>query len=246
MPALGIVLPVYNERTRLPHVFEELEPWARRRPDWQFLFVDDGSTDGSAEFIEQAIQQAGLDNLRLHRQPTNTGKGRAIHEGFERLDAPRLAFTDGDLAFSLDHLEQIEAELDHCDVVIGNRNLVAQSERSSLRRKVLGWCFNRLARLILGLPYRDTQAGLKAFRAEAAHALLARQRIFGFGFDAELLFIAKRLGLTTHEIPARVLDDHNYKTGKVKLLKDSLWMLGDLLLIRLNGAQGFYNPTAES
>ena len=88
--------------------------------------------------------------------------------------------------------------------------------------------------MILDLPYHDTQAGLKGFRAPAARAIFARQRIASFGFDAELLCIAHALGFTIGEIPARVLEDHSYKLGKVKLLKDSLLMLGDLFRIQSN------------
>ncbi len=164
-PTLGIALPIYNERHRIPQVFSEVRTWAQRRRHWQFLFIDDGSTDGSGDELDDLIQEHGQPNIHLLRQPANRGKGLAIKEGFAHLDNDLLCFTDGDLAYSFDHIDKLEAALAHFDVVIANRHLIPQHESVSLRRRILGECFNRLARRILGLPYRDTQAGLKGFRA---------------------------------------------------------------------------------
>jgi len=233
-PTLGIVLPLYNERSRVARTFDEVLLWAHRKPHWQFLLVDDGSLDGGGEELRRLHQERPASNTEVLVLPANGGKCRAIRRGFERLQTDRLCFTDGDLAFSLDHVERLETALDRFDVAIGNRNLVQQHENTSIRRRMIGGVFNRLVRVLLSLPYHDTQAGLKGFRAPAARAIFARQRIASFGFDAELLCIARRLGLTIGEIPARVLDDHNYKLGKVKLLKDSLLMLGDIFRIQAN------------
>src|ERR1035437_5754214 len=231
---LGIVLPLYNERSRVARTFDEVLLWAHRKPHWQFLLVDDGSLDGGGEELRRLHQERPAANTDVLVLPANVGKCRAIRRGFAQLQTDRLCFTDGDLAFSLDHVERLEIALDRFDVVIGNRNLVDQHENSSLRRRLMGGVFNRLARVILDLPYHDTQAGLKGFRAPAPRAIFARQRIASFGFDAELLCIARTLGFTIGEIPARVLEDHSYKLGKVKLLKDSLLMLGDLFRIQSN------------
>jgi dolichyl-phosphate beta-glucosyltransferase len=102
------------------------------------------------------------------------------------------------------------------------------------RRRILGECFNRLARWILDLPYRDTQAGIKGFRLNAARRIFENSSISGFGFDVELLFIAKKLGCNTTEIAADVSVHHSYKKGKLKLIKDSVIMFGNLFLIRYN------------
>jgi glycosyltransferase involved in cell wall biosynthesis len=209
------------------------------------LFVDDGSTDGSGAELDDLIQEHGQPNIHLLRQPVNRGKGLAIKEGFAHLDNDLLCFTDGDLAYSFDHIDKLEAALAHFDVVIANRHLIPQHESVSLRRRILGECFNRLARRILGLPYRDTQAGLKGFRAGAARAIFRRQQITGFGFDAELLFIAHQRGYSIGEIAGYVNDHHSYKIGKVRLLKDSLRMLRDLFLIRRNGSRGLYVESDE-
>ncbi len=233
-PTLGIVLPLYNERSRVARTFDEVLLWAHRKPHWRFLLVDDGSLDGGGDELRRLHQERPAVNTEILVLPANLGKCGAIRRGFQQLQTELLCFTDGDLAFSLDHVERLELALERFDVVIGNRNLVNQHENTSLRRRLMGGAFNRLVRVLLNLPYHDTQAGLKGFRAPAARAIFARQRIASFGFDAELLCIARTLGFAIGEIPARVLDDHNYKLGKVKLLKDSLLMLGDIFRIRSN------------
>lgn len=242
---LGIALPIYNERNRITQVFAEVETWAQRRGHWQFLFVDDGSVDGSGEELERLMAERPHSNIALLRRPVNSGKGLAIKEGFAFLNNEFLCFTDGDLAYSFDHIDRLESALVQFDVVIGNRRLIPQHENTSLRRRLLGGSFNCLARRILGMPYRDTQAGLKAFRAPVARAIFRRQQITGFGFDAELLFIAHQRGYSIGEIAGRVYDDHSYKTGKVRLLKDSLRMLRELFQIRRNGVRGLYSDIDE-
>jgi glycosyltransferase involved in cell wall biosynthesis len=237
---LGLVLPVYNERNHVALVFSEVETWAKRREHWHFLFIDDGSTDGSGEELDRLIRQCGYPNIGLLRRPANGGKGLAVKEGFAHLSQDLLCFTDGDLAYSLDHVDRLEEALRRFDMVIANRHLTQQVGHSSYRRRILGRGFNWLARRLLGLPYPDTQAGLKGFRAPVVRTLLRHQRVTGFGFDAELLFIAHRLGYTVGEIAGRVDSRHSYKTGKVRLLKDSLRMWRDIFLIRRNGVRGLY------
>src|SRR5205823_11116955 len=123
-----------------------------------------------------------------------------------------VLFTDGDLAYSLDHLDQLVKALDRNDVAIGSRNLVqGATGHLSLRRRVLGWGFNRLARVIMDMPYSDTQAGLKGFRRDAAERIFAQSKVTDFTFDVELLYLAHRLGLSVGEVPARVSESHSAK-----------------------------------
>ena len=103
----------------------------------------------------------------------------------------------------------------------------------------MGWTFNRLARLALGLPHPDTQAGLKGFRRDVARTLFARQRVAGFGFDVEVLYLARRLGYRVGEIPARV-SAGSYAASQVDLVRDPLRMFRDLVSIRWRGAIGRY------
>jgi dolichyl-phosphate beta-glucosyltransferase len=127
-------------------------------------------------------------------------------------------------------------------VVVGSRNLAGGKQRNiQLTRRIMGWGFNLLTRIVLRLPYRDTQAGLKGFRLEAAKRIFARQRIFDFCFDAELLFLAGRLGYRIAEVPARVSDAHVYRGSQVNLWRDPPRMFFSLLRICCNNAQGKYD-----
>ena len=160
---------------------------------------------------------------------------------FLRAEADFLIFIDGDLAYSFDHITPLLQSLKKHDIVIGSRSLTPQPrEGSSARRAFLGWAFNRLACLLFGFDYPDTQAGLKGFTAEAAQKLFSRQKIDGFAFDAELLYLAKKLGLSVDQVPAQVSGQHTYKTSQVKLIFDSLRCLKDLFLIRWWSAMGAY------
>jgi glycosyltransferase involved in cell wall biosynthesis len=239
--AVDVILPVHNERARIEHSLELVTAFAATHPDHHFAFVDDGSTDGTPLSIGARLAAARLPNVELLAYRPRRGKGHAIRVGVEHARAALVCFTDGDLPYSLDHLGPLVAALGAHDVVIGCRSRRDPSERTTRRpRWVMGRCFNRLARLALGLPHRDTQAGLKGFRREVARALFARQRVPGFGFDVEVLYLARRLGYRVGEIPARVSPTHSYAGSQVDLVRDSLRMCRDLVTIRWRGALGGY------
>lgn len=238
---MGVLLPVYNESKLIGRTFEAVLAFARTHPDYRFIFVDDGSTDQTVKRIEERLAQARCPRISLLALPVNGGKGRAIHTAMLACESPMICFTDGDLAYSLDHLPLLAAALERADVVIGSRNLVHRAQKNTrILRKILGWGFNKLTRLVLGLAYDDMQAGLKAFRHEAAQRIFTRQRVFDFSFDAEIVFLASRLGYRIAEIPAYVSEEHSYKISKVSLLRDPLRMFVALWRIRLNSLRGRY------
>jgi glycosyltransferase involved in cell wall biosynthesis len=240
--AADVILPVHNERARLARSLEQVTRFAAAHQEYHFTFVDDGSTDGTPELIRSSLAQVGLSNVELLAYGPRRGKGHAVRFGVERTRAPLVCFTDGDLAYSLDHLPRLLAALGEHDAVIGSRNRRDPAERSiRCSRWLMGWIFNWLARLVVGLPYVDTQAGLKGFRREAAARLFARQRVPGFGFDVEILYVARRLGYRVGEIPARVAAAHSGEPSQVDLLRDPARMCRDLLAIRWNGYRGRYD-----
>ncbi len=147
---------------------------------------------------------------------------------------------DGDLAYSLEHLEPLVEKLEKFDVVIGCRNLDRENFRNlTLLIKIAGKIFNLISRLILNLSYRDMQAGFKGFKKIPAQEIFKRQTVTGFLFDAELLFYKKK-GYTIGEITARVSQQHLYKISQVNILKNSLKMLTCLFKIRYNDRAGYY------
>lgn len=238
----NVILPVYSESGLIDSTFRAVEAFAKEHPEYTFTFVDDGSPDRTAKMIRALIAtSASAGQIALHAYTPNRGKGAAVKAGIDLAQTPLVIFTDGDLAYSLDHLPKMVEALERHDVVIGSRGLVARSERNTtLLRRVMGWTFNKCARVILGLGYSDTQAGLKGFRTPAAKAIFARQRLGGFAFDVELVFLARRLGYSVGEIPAHVSEQHSYKVSKVHMLKDPIRMFGALLKVRLNAMLGRY------
>ena len=233
-----MILPVHNERARIERSLALVTAFASTHPDHHFAFVDDGSTDGTPVRIRAHLEAAQLPNVELLAYRPRRGKGHAIRVGVEHARAALVCFTDGDLPYSLDHLGRLVAALGAHDLVIGRRD---PTERIlSHPRWVMGRCFNRLARLALGLSHSDTQAGLKGFRRDVARTLFARQRVSGFGFDVEVLYLARRLGYRVGEIPARVSPTHSYAASQVDLVRDPLRMCRDLLTIRWRGVLGGY------
>ncbi len=242
MAEVTIVLPIYNEAQIVGSVFHSVHRFALGNPGYEFVFVDDGSIDDSAALLNEHIQRSGNGRCRLVSYTPNCGKGFAVRKGVLKSYSDYVCFMDGDLAYSLDHLPLLVNALKSHDVVTGSRSLV-EGEQQNIQpsRRIMGWCFNRLARLVLNLPYRDTQAGLKGFRREVAERIFGKQRIHDFTFDAELLFLAKRLGYRIAEVPARVSDSHVYKGTRAMVWQDNPGMLFSLLKVRCNYALGKYD-----
>lgn len=237
MSEVAIILPVHNEAWLIGSVLGQVTDFACTHPDWRFIFVDDGSSDETPTRIEEHIAalQAKFDevNLELIRLSPNVGKATAIRTAV--LDAPEeiVCFTDGDLAYPLEHLDTLVATLANSDVVIGSRALAnAPQGNITTARRVVGTTFNMVVRAVTGLPFHDTQAGLKGFRHEAAQLLFREQVVDDFAFDAELLFLAKRLGMKIKEIPANVSQRHSYKKSRVNMFRDPLRMFYSLVRMR--------------
>jgi len=171
----------------------------------------------------------------------NGGKGRAVRLGFAGAKQDLWVFMDGDLAYEFDHLPKMVAALKHHDMVIGSRSMAPQPDGGlPARRAILGWGFNRLACFWLGFDYPDTQAGLKGFRRASGQKLFSNQKLDDFAFDAELLYLARKMGLKVGQVAARVSERHNYKTSQVRLSLDTLRCLLDFLRIRLWSWSGQY------
>lgn len=237
-----VVLPVYNESGLIERTFAAVLAFSLEHPAYRFIFVDDGSTDSTPLLLSKLIDRSGTRAIELIASTPNRGKGHAVKLGINAASGAFVLFTDADLAYSLDHLPRLVRELETADVVIGNRNLVLHAERNStLRRRLMGWVFNRCARFVLGLHFTDTQAGLKGFRLDAARQIFALEHLGGFAFDVELVYIARRLGFRIAEIPASVSEDHSYKVSKVHLLRDPLRMFGALIDVRLSAWRGRYS-----
>lgn len=241
MRKTSVILPVYNESACIRKTFESVLEFSKSNPSYHFIFVNDGSIDDTRQIIEASIKQSKMSQIALVSYETNQGKGYAVKKGLEYSDGDYICFIDGDLAYSLAHLELIVDKLDWFDVVIGCRNLIPDSvKKVKLNRKIAGKVFNIISRKILSLKFRDMQAGVKGFRKYVAKDLFEKQTMMGFAFDVELIFLAKKQGYTIGEIPAIVSEMHINKASKVDLIKDSIRMFCGLLTIKYNDQAGKY------
>jgi dolichyl-phosphate beta-glucosyltransferase len=237
-PDLSIIIPCYNEEARLPRSLERIANYINaRRPNTEVIVVDDGSTDRTAAVAEQF--RGKITNLRALRNGVNRGKGLSVRHGSLEAKGDIVLFTDADLSAPIEEAEKLLEALENNDVSIGSRAIDRRliEVRQSVFRECAGLFFNKIVRIILGLPFVDTQCGFKAFRRNRCRIIFEQQTIERFGFDPELLFLARHHGLSMVEVPVRWA--HSPAT-KVSMLRDSVQMFADLFIIRLNGLMGRY------
>lgn len=230
---LSVVIPAYNEARRiglsLQRVWEHLEARCGA-VDFEIIVVDDGSNDSTCAVVEEFAARAP--EVKLIRLPHNRGKGAAVRTGMMAANGEAVLFSDADLSTPIEEAEKaLKLLVEGNDVVIGSRALAGSRilVRQPRLRESLGRLFNLLLRVLLRIPFRDTQCGFKLFRREAAHAIFQRARIDGFAFDVEAILIAQQLGYVITEMPVRWLNDPE---SKVTLLRHPTQMLADLWRIR--------------
>lgn len=233
--SISIIIPAFNEEKRLPCTLKTVKAYLDRS-HWDYaeiVVVDDGSSDGTAAAAESS-------GARVLRNPGNRGKGFTVRHGMLEAKGEWALFTDADLSSPIEEVEKLwrAVEEQNAEGAIGSRAL----DRSLVGvhqppfRELMGRIFNLVMRLITGLSFHDTQCGFKLFQTRASHAIFSRQLLDGFGFDVEVLFIAKRLGLRTVEVPVRWND---VAGTKVSLLRGIAAFM-DPLKVRWNGLTGKY------
>jgi len=237
-PELTIIIPAYNEEARLPATLERISAYiAKSRRETEVLVVDDGSSDATAAVAERWREKIPL--LKVISNGVNRGKGFSVRHGMQEASGRLVLFTDADLSAPIKEADKLLVALESNDVAIGSRAMDRSliSVHQSRFREFAGIIFNTVVRIILRLPFVDTQCGFKAFRREPCRILFEQQRIERFGFDPELLYLARHHGLRAVEIPVRWA--HSPAT-KVSMLRDSLQMFLDVFLIRWNALLGRY------
>jgi dolichyl-phosphate beta-glucosyltransferase len=240
----SFIIPAYNESSRIrPTLDEILRCTAEKGWDAEILVVDDGSRDDTPHVIrEYAAKHA---QVQLIQNPGNRGKGYSVRNGMLHARGEVCLFTDADLSSPITEAQKLfDAISGGADVAIGSRWLRAelQTERQPLYRQLFGRIFNLLLRVFLGLRFKDTQCGFKALRREAAQRIFPLQKIERWGFDPEILFLARRMGFKSAEVP--VLWAHSEGT-RLHPFRDGMRMFVDVLHIRWNAWTGVYSaPTA--
>ncbi len=228
---LSVVVPAYREADRIAATIETI---ADELPGAEIVVVDDGSGDETANIAERA----GAVVVRL---PENKGKGGAVRAGVAEASGRTIAFLDADLAYRPALLNDLVAEVEGgWDVVVGNRKHVSTTTlvQAGRLREIGGRLVNFATHALLLGQYRDTQCGVKAFRADVARLLFRLGKIEGFAFDVELFHLVERYRLSLHEVPVTVV---NSDRSTVKLVADTRRLVADLFRIRRFAARGVYD-----
>jgi len=244
-PKVSIIIPAFNEGARIGGTLQSVVNCIERQHwDAEVIVVDDGSSDDTASIVETWKQR--FPRLRIIQNVENRGKGYSIRNGVFHSDGDIVMFTDADLSAPIIEAEKLfRAIADGADVAIGSRWIerARQAIKQPLYRRFFGRCFNGLTRTVMGLPYKDTQCGFKAFTREAAQVIFRLQTIERWGFDPELLFIARSLDLKIVEVPVTWGHDDR---SRINYLRDGSRMLAEMSTIRFNASAGRYRRSIAS
>ncbi len=244
-PSISIVIPAYNEALRIEQTLKRVLGCVASQ-GWQaeVLVVDDGSSDRTCDIVREYM----LTHPELHliHNPGNRGKGYSVRNGLLQAVGEFVMFTDADLSAPMEEADRLfDALASGTDVAIGSRWLdrSRQTQHQPFYRRFFGRCFNGVTRLVMNLPYADTQCGFKAFRRSAAQMIFRLQRVERWGFDPEILFIARRLGFKIQEVPVSWGHDER---SKMSYLRDGAKMLEEMAVIRTNSLLGRYEAAIAS
>jgi glycosyltransferase involved in cell wall biosynthesis len=240
MATYSIIIPAYNESARLGATIDRVLNYiAAQHWDAEVIVVDDGSRDQTPDLIRSYAQTHPT--LHLLENPGNRGKGYSVRNGMLNATGEILLFTDADLSAPIEEAPNLFAAIHSgADIAIGSRWLrpELQSRRQSLLRQFYGRIFNLSLRLVLGLNFKDTQCGFKAFTRHAAQEIFPRQRIERWGFDPELLYLARKLGFKVKEVPVVW---SNSEGTRISPLRDGIRMFAEVLKIRWDALKGKYS-----
>ena len=243
MTQYSFIVPAYNESSRIRPTLDEILRYAAEQHwDTEILVVDDGSRDDTPDVVREYARAHS--QIRLLQNPGNRGKGFSVRNGMLHARGDVCLFSDADLSSPIAEAQKLfDAIRGGADVAIGSRWLRAelQTERQPLYRQAFGRIFNLVLRLFLGLRFKDTQCGFKVFRREVAQRVFPLQRIERWGFDPEVLYIARRMGFAVAEVP--VVWAHSEGT-RLHPFRDGVRMFVDVLHIRWNALTGAYSVPA--
>ncbi len=242
-PAYSIVIPAYNESARLGATLEKVLAYVRAE-GWnaEVIVVNDGSRDNTAEIVRSFAAKDPA--LRLVENPGNRGKGYSVRNGMLHARGSIVLFSDADLSSPIEEAPKLFAALENgADIAIGSRWLRAetQTQRQPLHRQLFGRIFNLALRVTLGLQFADTQCGFKAFKQPAVRAIFPQQKIERWGFDPEILFLARKFKFKVQEVP--VAWAHREGTS-INPLVDGSRMVMEMLHVRWNNLTGKYDAGA--
>ena len=227
---ISLIIPMYNESSVIGTTANTLHKYMSERfEDYQVIFFDDGSKDGSAQIVESL----GLPNMRVSGYGANRGKGAAVRHAMLEADGDIIMFTDADLAYGTEvigRVYDIFESVPETQIVTGSRNLSRDGyEGYTFLRKLMSKAYIKVLCFVGGFKLTDSQCGCKAFCRAAAKDIFSRLEVDGFAFDFEAILWAGELGYKISEMPVKVI---NHRESKISVLKDTFRMLSDLRRIK--------------
>jgi dolichyl-phosphate beta-glucosyltransferase len=249
-PYLSIILPAYNEERRLPPTLLRVADFLRGQ-DYraEVLVVENGSTDRTAAVVEEFCTQhvRAEDPFVVRLLHSAKGKGNAVKHGVAHGQGEFLLISDTDLSVPIEETPRFlppAIDAQGYGIAIASREVPgAVRHGEPFYRHLMGRVFNTLVRTLAVADIQDTQCGFKCFSRAAASVVFARQRIDGWGFDVELLYIAQQHGIPIVEIP---VNWYYRDESRVRPVRDTITMVSELLQIRRNGRAGLYAGTATT
>lgn len=229
---LSVVIPAFNERKRIGKTLERIKEHlsVNLNDDFEIIVVDDGSCDGTADFAKETLSDIKYSSVI--QSDSNYGKGHAVRTGVLKANGQYVLFSDADLSTPIEEVDRfLDILQSGYDIVIGSRGLSDSKVkvRQNYLRQLMGKVFNTLARFFSFRGIKDSQCGFKCFRGDIAEHLFSIQKIDGFSFDAEVLYLAQKFGLKVKEEPVIWV---NSPESTVSLYSDPLKMIGELFLIK--------------
>jgi dolichyl-phosphate beta-glucosyltransferase len=243
MPELSVIIPAYNEEGRLPATLESVYGYlVSRGIEFEILIVDDGSHDNTVKYVQDYAHSHN--EVRLLSYQPNRGKGYAIRAGIMSAKGALLLINDADGSSPIEEVERLQNAINAgADVAIGSRAKPDESRKvdALAYRKILGNTFNAIVQQLLLRGIYDTQCGFKLFKANVARDIFSVATIDGFGFDVEVLYIARLRSYAITEVP---INWHNVEGSKVNVFFDSPKMFLEVIYITFSRALGKYKQLA--
>lgn len=228
---ISIIVPAYNEEKRIGKSLDKIISFfEKNKRDYEVIVVDDGSRDRTREIAESF-------KVKLNKKRRNRGKGYSVKEGMLMAEGDNILFTDADLSAPIEEIDKLMKYSGRYEVIVASRALKESVIEQPKHRRLMGMIYNGVVQILAVPGIKDTQCGFKLFSKKAAKKIFGLQRLPGFAFDVEVLFIARKKGFKIKEVPVVW---KNASGTKVSLIKDSLKMFGDIIKIRMNGIRGCY------
>ncbi len=236
---LSVVIPAYNEEKRIEGTLREIIAYLKNKPfRSEIIIVNDGSSDKTFDAAKAILN--GFEGSQIVSRTENRGKGYSVREGVLHAVGDIILFSDADLSTPIQEFDKLHEWMKKgYDIVIGSRAVKGAEivVHQNMLRECMGKIFNIFIQALTLRGLNDTQCGFKCFTGKTAQDVFVRQTIMGFGFDVEILFIARSLDYKIKEVPIQWF---NSPRSKVSVLRDPLKMFLDLFKIRLNHMLGKY------